>query len=166
MVECAALIILPLEELEDKGHTHKLTILNLAEVCGTWVGIYVDGNLVDTRQWVKHRHMLLRKTHLRSIQHKAILNTLILIEVCETLLLNTRHIEDIYIADNALNVVRLAVLNAVTVEDIALDLVWKGQLRWRDKHEFCVLVARHRLDKRVYSTTILQIANHIYVQII
>ena len=48
MVELKLRGVLPLEELENKSHTHKLTILHLTEVGSTWVAIYVDSNLIYT----------------------------------------------------------------------------------------------------------------------
>ena len=108
---------------------------------------------------MKHGHALLGATHLGCIENEAILNTLILLEVCETLLLNTCHIEDIDIADNRLDVGRLTILHTVAVQYLALDIVWQSQLWRRDKHKLGVLVACHSLDKRVYRTTILKVAH-------
>ena len=56
-------------------------------------------------------------------QYLSYFNTLILRKVGEALLLYACHIENVDVADNALYVVRLAVLHAIAVAYIALDVV-------------------------------------------
>ena len=43
------ILVSPLEELVDQGHTHKLTILHLAELGSAWVSIYIYSYLVYAR---------------------------------------------------------------------------------------------------------------------
>ena len=95
-------LLCPLQESVDECHTHKFTILHLAEICGAWVGINLLCNLVYAWKRMQYSHLLLRQCHLLSIENVAILHTLILSLVRETLLLNASHIEDIQLAHNLL----------------------------------------------------------------
>ena len=72
---------------------------------------------------MEYCHMLLGETHLGSIQYEAVLNTLVLLKVSEALLLHTCHIEDVHLANDALDVVNLTVRDAVAVAYVVLDVV-------------------------------------------
>lgn len=72
---------------------------------------------------MEYCHMLLGEAHLGSIQDEAVLNTLVLLKVGEALLLHASHIENVYLANHALDVVDLAVRDAVAVAYIVLDVV-------------------------------------------
>lgn len=47
VIELTLRVVLPLKKFEDECHAYKLAILNLTEVGGAWVVIYVDSDLID-----------------------------------------------------------------------------------------------------------------------
>ena len=58
-----------IKKSEDKSHSDIETVLNLLEVGGSWVTVYLNGYFVDTWKRMEYEHFFLGKFHLGLIKN-------------------------------------------------------------------------------------------------
>ncbi len=142
-------IVLPLHQADDQRHTDEFPVLHLAEIRRPRIVIDLGQDLVDARQRMQHRHLLLGQRHAAGVQHEAVLDAVELVLIQETLLLHARHIEHVQLRNGLVERLGLAIAHAHLVADILLDIVRQAQLVRSDQHDLDILVAGQGLDQRV-----------------
>ena len=113
---------------EYQRHSDVHSALCLAEIRRARVVVDLYFYLVDPRKRVHYYHVLFRKLHFLAGQNVNALLLLVLFPACEALLLDTRHVEHVALADCFLNGGSLLELAAAGMEHI-LDVLRKRQGR-------------------------------------
>ena len=118
---CAALVV---KELKDKRHTDISAVCRLLKVCGSRVVVYLDRYLVNTGQGMHYRKVCLCGCELVGGEDLDVLKSFVLLLGGKSLLLNSRHIEDIELIHLTGEVGDLGVL-ALAVKVVALYVLGK-----------------------------------------
>ena len=155
-------VVLPLEQAAYECHSDELAVLHLAEICRAGVVVDLGKYLVDPRQGVEDRHVLLCERHAAGVEYEAVLDPVELVLVEEALFLHPRHVEHVEFGNRLVEAVCLAVLYAHAVAYVLPYVVGKAQGVGGDQHYLHALVSRQGLDEGVYGAAEAQVSAEAY----
>ena len=145
------------KQLEDQSHSHILCVKYLLEVARAGILIDCGRDLVDAGQRMENDQVALRTLHLCHVEDVAILQTEIFRLARKTLVLDSRHIKHVEIADDLRHRLGLVILHSVRLDRLVLDVFGKLQLLRGDEHDLDARVARERLDQRMDGSAVLEV---------
>ena len=156
---CVALpFSLDFQQLEDQRHADVLAVLHLLEVARARVVVHGDGDLVHTRQRMQDAKRLLRAPELVGREDVAVLEAQIVFLVEEALALHARHVEDVQLRHDGLEVSGLRVRDVLGLDVLLLDIARQLELLGGDEHEADAGVTAHRGDEGVYRAAEFEVA--------
>ena len=98
---------------------------------------------------MKDAHLRLGIAKFVCGQHEAVLHTVVLILIEETLLLDAGHVKDIEVGDGLLDCGHLAAVHAVLVADLLAHIAREAELFGSNEHDLDSLETGERLDQGV-----------------
>lgn len=152
------LSVLLCQQLEDERHSHILCVKYLLKIARAGILIDCGRDLVDAGQRMENDQVALRALHLCHVEDVAILQTEIFRLARKTLVLDSRHIKHVEIADDLRHRLGLVILHSVRLDRLVLDVFGELQLLRGDEHDLDSRVARERLDQRMDGSAVLEVA--------
>ena len=162
----AILLISPLKELQDKSLADILAILDLTEIGSTGISVDIDRDFIDTRQRMQDTHTGFGRREFLAVEDEAILDTVELILIEETLLLNARHIEDVEFGHHLLKSGDLLIRYAIDIAYLLLHIIRETKLLGSDEHHLDTLITGEGLDEGMHRASELEVAAEADGQII
>ena len=146
-----------LGQRQQQCHTAEHAEPRLAEVDRTRIIIHVLCNLINTRQRMKHQHVLLGALHLLSCQLIIAFKVCVLLCRDKALALNASHVQHIQLGQNFINAVYLAERHIVVFQEF-YHIVRQLECIRCDQIKLYIMIPLQEMQQRMHGTTVLQIA--------